>query len=100
MNTHSKSYMIRVALTVALGGFVWGFDATVIAGAVPFLQKYFQLTGDRGDVLLGLAVSCLGWGVLGGTAVACYFSDRCGRKKVLITTAVCFTVSALATALA
>jgi MFS family permease len=97
--THSKRYMILVALTVALGGFVWGFDATVISGAVPFIQKYFQLTGDRGDFLLGLAVSCLGWGVLGGTAVAGYFSDRFGRKKVLITTAVFFTVSALLSAL-
>jgi MFS family permease len=95
----NKSYTILVALTVALGGFVWGFDATVISGAVPFIQKYFNLTGDRGDLLLGLAVSCLGWGVLGGTAVAGYFSDRFGRKKVLITTAVLFTVSALASAL-
>src|SRR5512134_734171 len=100
MNTHSKSYMIRVALTVALGGFVWGFDATVISGAVPFIQKYFQLTGDRGDFLLGLAVSCLGWGVLGGTAIAGYFSDRFGRKKVLIATAVFFTISSLMSALA
>jgi MFS family permease len=97
--THSKRYMILVALTVALGGFVWGFDATVISGAVPFIQKYFQLTGDRGDFLLGLAVSCLGWGVLAGTAVAGFFSDRFGRKKVLITTAVFFTASALASAL-
>ncbi len=97
--THNKSFMIRVALTVALGGFVWGFDATVISGAVPFIQKYFELTGDRGDWLLGLAVSCLGWGVLGGTAMAGYFSDRFGRKRVLMTTAVFFTVSSLASAL-
>ncbi len=92
--------MIRVALTVALGGFVWGFDATVISGAVPFIQKYFELTGARGDVLLGLAVSCLGWGVLAGTAVAGYFSDRFGRRNVLIVTAVLFTVTSLASALA
>jgi MFS family permease len=92
-------YMIWVALIVALGGFVWGFDATVISGAVPFIQKYFDLRGDRGDFLLGLAVSCLGWGVLGGTAVAGFFSDRFGRKKVLITTAVFFTGSALLSAL-
>jgi MFS family permease len=91
--------MIRVALVVALGGFVWGFDATVISGAVPFIQKYFNLTGDRGDFLLGLAVSCLGWGVLGGTAVAGWLSDRFGRKKVLIGTAVMFAVSSLASAL-
>src|SRR5215472_18179341 len=94
-----KLYMVLVALVVALGGFVWGFDATVISGAVPFVQKYFKLTGDRGDFLLGLAVSCLGWGVLGGTAVAGYLSDRFGRKKVLITTAVLFTGTSLLSAL-
>ena len=85
-----KLFTVSVALIVAVGGFVWGFDATVISGAVPFIQKYFALNGDRGDFLLGLAVSCLGWGVLGGTAVAGFFSDRFGRKKVLITTAVFF----------
>ena len=94
-----KRYLLLVALTVALGGFVWGFDATVISGTVPFIQKYFRLSGDRGDFLLGLAVSCLGWGVLGGTAVAGFFSDRFGRKKVLITTAVFFVASALLSAL-
>lgn len=97
--TQSKRFTVLVALVVALGGFVWGFDATVISGAVPFIQKYFMLTGDRGDWLLGLAVSCLGWGVLGGTAVAGFFGDRFGRKKVLITTAVFFTCSALLSAL-
>src|SRR5262252_1314586 len=97
--TRDNKYTTSVALIVALGGFVWGFDATVISGAVPFIQKYFNLTGDRGDFLLGLAVSCLGWGVLGGTAVAGFFSDRFGRKKVLITTAVFFTGSALLSAL-
>src|SRR5208282_1937970 len=94
-----RKYPVLVALIVALGGFVWGFDATVISGAVPFIQKYFNLNGDRGDLLLGLAVSCLGWGVLGGTAVAGFFSDRFGRKKVLITTAVFFAGSALLSAL-
>src|SRR5208283_5896370 len=94
-----RKYPVLVALIVALGGFVWGFDATVISGAVPFIQKYFNLNSDRGVILLGLAVSCLGWGVLGGTAVAGFFSDRFGRKKVLITTAVLFTGSALLSAL-
>jgi MFS family permease len=94
-----KLFTISMAMIVALGGFVWGFDATVISGTVPFIQKYFGLSGDRGDFLLGLAVSCLGWGVLGGTAVAGFFGDRFGRKKVLIATAVLFAATALVSAL-
>ena len=94
-----RLFTISMAMIVALGGFVWGFDATVISGTVPFIQKYFSLSGDRGDFLLGLAVSCLGWGVLGGTAVAGFFSDRFGRKKVLIATAVLFAATALVSAL-
>ncbi len=97
---HSKQYIILVALTVAIGGFLLGFDATVISGTVPFIKKYFDLTGTSGDLKLGWAVSCLGWGALGGNALAGFFSDRYGRKKVLIFTAVLFAVSALLSALA
>lgn len=94
------SYTISIALIVAVGGFLLGFDATVISGAVPFLKNYFQLTGTSGDLKLGWAVSCLGWGALGGNAVAGFFSDRFGRKKVLIITALLFASSALLSALA
>src|SRR5688572_13784434 len=97
---HSKQYIILVALTVAIGGFLLGFDATVISGTVPFIKKYFDLSGTSGDLKLGWAVSCLGWGALGGNAVAGFFSDRFGRKKVLLFTALLFAVSALLSAFA
>lgn len=61
----NKPYIIWVALTVAIGGFLLGFDATVISGTVPFIKQYFDLTGVGGDLKLGWAVSCLGWGALG-----------------------------------
>ena len=32
----------RIASTVALGGFLVGFDATVISGAVPFDRDYWS----------------------------------------------------------
>ncbi len=94
----SNGYMVMVALIVAVGGFLLGFDATVISGVVPFIKKYFSLNGDRGDLKLGWAVSCLGWGALGGNAAAGFLGDRFGRKKVLLFTAVLFAVSALISA--
>ena len=93
-----KLYTVSVALIVAVGGFLLGFDATVISGAVPFIRKYFDLSGSSGDWKLGLAVSCLGWGALGGNALAGFLSDAFGRKKVLMLTAILFTLSALLSA--
>ncbi len=96
--TQGKLFTVSVALIVAVGGFLLGFDATVISGAVPFIKKYFDLTGTSGDLKLGWAVSCLGWGALGGNALAGFLSDAFGRKKILMLTAVLFTVSALLSA--
>jgi len=93
-----KLFAVSVTLIVAMGGFLLGFDATVISGAVPFIKKYFDLTGPNGDWKLGLAVSCLGWGALGGNALAGFLSDAFGRKKILLLTAVFFMVSALLSA--
>ncbi|HWF19308.1 MAG TPA: sugar porter family MFS transporter, partial [Verrucomicrobiae bacterium] len=95
---HGSLYTVSIALIVAVGGFLLGFDATVISGAVPFIKKFFQLSGTGGDLKLGWAVSCLGWGALGGNALAGLLSDAFGRKKVLMLTAVLFTVSALLSA--
>ena len=37
--THSKKYMISVALIVAFGGFLMGFDASVISGTSTGLNQ-------------------------------------------------------------
>jgi MFS family permease len=94
-----RLFTVAVALIVAVGGFLLGFDATVISGAVPFIKNYFALTGTGGDWKLGLAVSCLGWGALGGNALAGFLSDAFGRKKILMLTAILFVVSALLSAM-
>jgi len=84
-----------VALTVAIGGFLLGFDATVISGVVPFIQEYFSLSGSGGEWKLGLAVSSLGWGAMAGNAIAGPLSDRFGRRRVLLGTALLFVLSSL-----
>src|SRR5687768_1571909 len=84
-----------VALTVALGGFLLGFDATVISGVVPFIREYFSLSGTSGDLKLGFAVSSLGWGAIAGNAIAGALSDRFGRRRVLLGTALLFVLSSL-----
>lgn len=84
-----------VALTVAIGGFLLGFDATVISGVVPFIRDYFALSGVGGDLKLGFAVSSLGWGAMAGNAIAGPLSDRFGRRRVLLGTALLFVMSSV-----
>src|ERR1700761_4848531 len=85
--------LLGIALTVAMGGFLVGFDATVISGAVPFLRSYFGLQDAAGALKLGWAVSSLGWGAMAGNVAAGYLSDRWGRRSVLLLTAVLFFAS-------
>jgi len=97
--TRGELNLIRIAATVALGGFLVGFDATVISGAVPFIRDYFDLGGPAGSLKLGWAVSCLGWGAMAGNLAAGPLSDRFGRRSVLLITAVLFLASSLTAAL-
>jgi MFS transporter, SP family, arabinose:H+ symporter len=98
--TRSELNLIRIASTVALGGFLVGFDATVISGAVPFIRDYFDLGGSAGSLKLGWAVSCLGWGAMAGNLAAGPLSDRFGRRSLLLMTALLFLASSLTAALA
>lgn len=93
---YNKRYTVLTALIVALGGFLLGFDSAVISGAIPFIQKYFALN----EIQLGWSVSCLILGAMMGNSVAGPMSDRFGRKRILIFTAVLFTLSAIGSALA
>jgi SP family arabinose:H+ symporter-like MFS transporter len=86
---------MRIALVAALGGFLLGFDATVISGAVPLIGAYFGIQGAAHSLKLGWTVSCLDWGAMAGNLVAGPLADRLGRRTVLRLTAAVFFASSL-----
>ncbi len=89
-------YVMRVALTVAMGGFLMGFDASVISGVVKFIEPQFDLS----KIQLGWAVSSLTLTATLAMMLSGPLSDRIGRRKVLFVAAVLYAVSAIASALA
>lgn len=91
-----SSYVVLVSLVVALGGFLMGFDNGVIGGVLGPMTDHFELTPGQ----QGWAVSCLTAGAAIAMAIAGPMADRFGRRTVLMVTALLFTVSALASALA
>lgn len=89
-------YIIRVSLIVALGGFLMGFDASVISGVIGFIEPEFDLTKWQ----LGFAVSSLTLTSTLAMMTAGPVSDAIGRKKVLVAAAILYAISAVGSALA
>ncbi|MCC6290445.1 MAG: sugar porter family MFS transporter [Chitinophagaceae bacterium] len=100
MNTNkyrfNAGYIIGISFISALGGYLFGFDFAVIAGALPFLKEQFQFT----DVQEGFATATLALGCIVGCIVAGTVSDKFGRKKGLMLAAAIFLISSLAMAVA
>ena len=94
--TANTRYTIKVALIVALGGFLMGFDASVISGVVGFIGPEFELT----KIQVGWAVASLTLTSTLAMMTAGPISDRFGRRPVLKIAAVLFSVSAIASAIA
>lgn len=84
-----------VSLVAALGGLLFGYDTAVISGAIGFMETHFHLSA----VQTGWAASCTLLGCVLGAGLAGTMSDHLGRKKVLLSAAVLFFVSAVGTAL-
>ncbi len=91
----TRMYVYWLAFVAALGGLLFGYDTAVISGAIGFLVKRFELT----PMWEGWAASCALLGCVVGASCAGLLSDRFGRKRVLIFSALLFTVSAVGTAL-
>lgn len=89
-----KGFIIKVSAVAALGGLLFGYDTAVIAGVIGYLEQKFELS----PASVGWAASSAIWGCVVGAMMAGYLSDRFGRKKVLIVTAVLFFVSSLGAA--
>jgi len=94
--TKNQIYTIKIALIVALGGFLMGFDASVISGVVKFIEPEFNLTKLE-----------LGWSVASLTLTATLamifsgpLSDKYGRRKILQVAALLYAISAIGSALA
>jgi len=94
--TPSMRFTVRTALIVALGGFLMGFDASVISGVVGFIDVEFELT----KIQLGWSVASLTLTATLAMMVAGPLSDRLGRRPVLRMAAALFAFSAVASAVA
>ena len=88
--------ILSIAITAALGGFLFGYDTAVINGAVSSIEATFQTSAS----MLGLTVSSALLGSAAGALVAGWLADRFGRRPSMLLAAVMFLLSAVGSALA
>jgi sugar porter (SP) family MFS transporter len=93
---NSIFYTAYVALIVSLGGFLMGFDASVISGVIKFIEPEFNLS----KIELGWAVASLSLTATFSMMIAGPLSDKYGRRTILKIAAVLFSISAVASAFA
>jgi len=90
-------YIWIISVVAALGGLLFGYDWVVIGGAKPFFERYFHLTEPA---VKGWANSCALIGCLFGALLAGGLSDRFGRKRLLMFSALLFAVTSVGNGLA
>ncbi|RIX30684.1 sugar porter family MFS transporter [Amnibacterium setariae] len=91
-----KRKVTALAVAGALGGFLFGFDSSVVNGAVDAIGKQFKLN----PTLQGFAVAVALLGCAVGAYLAGRIADRIGRTRTMLVGAVLFLVSSLGAGLA
>lgn len=95
MGKRIVTYLFMICMVSAMGGLLFGYDWVVIGGAKIFYEPFFSLDGSaamRGWAMSSALVGCLVGALLSGV-----WSDRYGRKKMLIIASFLFAASAWGT---
>lgn len=84
-----KGYAKYLLIMAGLGGLIYGIDVGVCAAAYPYIEKTSTFTKGQ----LGLIVGAVLWGSVVSSLFAGTLSEWFGRKKIIIASALFFTLS-------
>ena len=92
----SMGYLYLITLVAAVGGFLFGYDLSLISGAIIFLKAEWSLSPFWVGAVTGSAILGCPFGPLAGV----WLADTLGRHRTLILSAILFIASAIGSALA
>jgi len=93
---YNLRYVAGVAFVASAGGFLFGYDLVIIAGALPFLAREFALS----PALSGWATSSAILGAILGPLAGLWFADAIGRRRTMMLSAATFLASTIGCATA
>ncbi|MGG5252717.1 sugar porter family MFS transporter [Neobacillus sp. SM06] len=82
----------------AFAGILFGYDIGVMTGALPFLENDWNLQNRAGTI--GWITSSVMFGAIFGGALAGQLSDRLGRRKMILISALIFVVGSILSGIA
>ncbi|TYS45645.1 sugar porter family MFS transporter [Bacillus infantis] len=82
----------------AFAGILFGYDIGVMTGALPFLQSDWNLQDEAGAI--GWITSSVMLGAIFGGALAGQLSDRLGRRKMILISAMIFVAGSILSGIA
>ncbi|WEG12855.1 sugar porter family MFS transporter [Pullulanibacillus sp. KACC 23026] len=82
----------------AFGGILFGYDIGVMTGALPFLENDWHLQNSAGSI--GWITSAVMFGAIFGGALSGQLSDRLGRRKMILISALIFVVGSILSGIA
>ncbi|MGX4689591.1 sugar porter family MFS transporter [Streptomyces sp. JNUCC 63] len=88
-------HVIFIAASAAMGGFLFGYDSSVINGAVEAIRSRYGI--GSAELAQVIAIALIGCAV--GAATAGRIADRIGRIRCMQIAATLFTISAIGSAL-
>jgi sugar porter (SP) family MFS transporter len=92
---NNKTYTFFISFIVALGGFLFGFDAGIISGVMSYAGPEFNLN----EIQSGWVVSAPSFAAMFAMLFSGRLSDKIGRKKLLIAVAYFYAISAILSAI-
>lgn len=84
-----KGYAKYLLVMAGLGGLLYGIDVGVCAAAYPYIENTASYTKAQ----LGFIVGAVLWGSVLSSLFAGFLAEWVGRKKLIIFSAFCFTLS-------
>jgi len=87
-------FVLKLALSAGLGGFLFGYDTGVISGALLYIRDDFSSV-DRSTTLQETIVSTAIAGAIVGAALGGWMSDHFGRRKTLMQADLVFLLGAI-----
>jgi SP family arabinose:H+ symporter-like MFS transporter len=93
---HGNQYVLLISFIATFGGFLFGYDLSLIGAANSFLKDQFQLN----EAALGFTTASAALGCVFGPFLGGWLCDRIGRERTMMVAASLLAAGALMTAFA